>query len=106
MDTTSSSLSVSRTTQKSALVSASALVRRNVRLYVMLIFVDFRERNATVAMRWAELPDEERKQWARKAESVCLSSIQVSRHCCSMGDSIVLLAFWCHVAVRISSRHL
>ena len=43
-----------------------------------IIYVaDFRERNAAVAMRWAELADEERKEWARKAESVCSSSVQV-----------------------------
>ena len=39
---------------------------------------DFRERNAAVALRWAELEDEERKQWGRKAESVCSSqAVQV-----------------------------
>ena len=42
------------------------------------MFLDFRERNATVAMKWAELADEERKDWARKAESVCSSPVQVS----------------------------
>ena len=42
------------------------------------MYTDFRERNAAVAIRWSELPDEERKQWAKKAETVCSSSVQVS----------------------------
>ena len=39
--------------------------------------VDFKERNATVAQKWAELSDVERKQWGTKAEIVCSASIQV-----------------------------
>ena len=41
--------------------------------------VDFRERNAIVARKWAELTEDERKGWAAKAEAVCSSSMQV--HC-------------------------
>ncbi len=29
-----------------------------------------------MALKWAELTEEERKQWALKAEAVCASSIQ------------------------------
>lgn len=39
---------------------------------------DFKERNAVVAQQWAELSDEERKQWGARAEVVCSTSIQVS----------------------------
>ena len=41
---------------------------------------DFRERNATVARKWAELTEDERKGWAAKAEAVCSSSMQVHVH--------------------------
>ncbi|XP_064404228.1 uncharacterized protein LOC135349615 [Halichondria panicea] len=37
---------------------------------------EFKERNAKVALKWAEQTEEERKQWALKAEAVCASSIQ------------------------------
>ena len=38
---------------------------------------DFKARNAVVAHKWAELAEEERKQWASRAEAVCSSSVQV-----------------------------
>ncbi len=44
----------------------------------IIIIVDFKERNATVAQKWAQLSDVERKQWSTKAEIVCSESIQVS----------------------------
>ncbi|XP_019851255.1 PREDICTED: uncharacterized protein LOC109581518 [Amphimedon queenslandica] len=37
---------------------------------------DFKERNTIVATRWGELSEEERKQWATRAEAVCSTSIQ------------------------------
>lgn len=37
---------------------------------------DFKERNAVVAQKWAELSDNDRKQWAARAEIVCSTSIQ------------------------------
>jgi hypothetical protein len=40
------------------------------------ISTDFRERNATVARKWAELTEDKRKEWAAKAEAVCTSSMQ------------------------------
>ena len=43
----------------------------------MFSVLDFRERNATVARKWAELTEDERKGWAAKAEAVCSSSMQV-----------------------------
>ena len=46
-------------------------------LYTCFVVTDFRERNATVARKWAELTEDERKAWAAKAEAVCASSMQV-----------------------------
>ena len=44
-------------------------------------------------MRWAELEDEERKQWARKAESVCSSSVQqVSLYQYKRSSNIIVIA--------------
>lgn len=40
------------------------------------ISTDFCERNALVAQKWAELTEEDRKQWGLKAESICSASIQ------------------------------
>lgn len=37
---------------------------------------EFKERNAKVAQKWAELSEEERKQWGLKAEATCASSLQ------------------------------
>lgn len=42
------------------------------------VTLDFKERNAIVAQQWAELNDEERKEWGARAELVCSTSIQVS----------------------------
>ena len=39
--------------------------------------IEFKERNAKVAQKWAELSEDERKQWALKAEATCASSLQV-----------------------------
>ena len=44
---------------------------------VVICLPEFRERNAVVAQRWAELSEEERKEWGRKAEVVCSTSVQV-----------------------------
>ena len=46
-------------------------------MYVMCFAADFRERNATVARKWAELTEDERKGWAAKAEAVCTASMLV-----------------------------
>ncbi|CAI8015202.1 hypothetical protein GBAR_LOCUS9451, partial [Geodia barretti] len=43
------------------------------------ISTDFRERNATVARKWAELTEDKRKEWAAKAEAVCTSSMQKAK---------------------------
>ncbi len=42
-----------------------------------MLLIDFKERNAKVAQKWAELSEVERKQWSSKAEIVCSASIQV-----------------------------
>lgn len=39
--------------------------------------VEFRERNAVVAQRWAALSEDNRKEWAMKAEAACSAAIQV-----------------------------
>ncbi len=44
--------------------------------HILSPLTEFKERNAKVALKWAELTEEERKQWALKAEAVCASSIQ------------------------------
>ena len=57
----------------------------------LLLFSDFRERNATVARKWAELTEDERKIWASKAEAVCSSSVQVYRQAVLLGHLLRLL---------------
>lgn len=39
--------------------------------------LEFRERNAIVAQKWAALSEDNRKEWAVKAEAVCSAAIQV-----------------------------
>ena len=41
------------------------------------VYSDFRERNAVVAQKWAALSEDNRKEWAMKAEAVCSAAIQV-----------------------------
>ena len=45
------------------------------------VLLDFKERNTIVATKWGELSEEERKQWAARAEAVCSTSIQVNSYC-------------------------
>ncbi len=42
------------------------------------IYPDFRERNGVVAQRWAALSEDNRKEWAVKAEAACSAAIQVT----------------------------
>lgn len=44
---------------------------------IIFLSVDFRERNAVVAQKWAALSEDTRKDWALKAEAVCSAAIQV-----------------------------
>ena len=41
------------------------------------LWVEFRERNAVVAQKWAALTETSRKEWAVKAEAACSAAIQV-----------------------------
>ena len=49
--------------------------------------LEFRERNAIVAQKWAALSEDNRKEWAVKAEAVCSAAIQVG---VVSGESLVV----------------